>query len=726
MGDNQCPTASPGVMPQAPSRFLTRPVNILTTFKLLMPTVQSIAASQFLPAVLAFATLLWSALPSPAHGQATTAPAERKIEPFTASSIQGEAVELKVSDQPSLTVVAFLGNDCPLAKLYAPRLGELAAKYGARGVRVIGINSNRQDSPSQIEAAIKELQITFPIIKDVGRKLADAFEASRTPEIFLLDQSLIVRYHGRVDDQYQPGIARTEPKRRDLELAIEELLAGKSVSVPETNFFGCLIGREVEPTSNTSVTFTGEVYRVLRENCLECHREGDIGPFSLTDYEDARGWGDMIVEVINSGFMPPWHANPAHGEFANQRLMPEVDKQILRDWVAAGAPRGPDAELPAIPPATSAWRLPRDPDLVVEMSTQPFTIPATGTVDYQYFVVDPVLKEDCWVVGAEVIPGNRSVVHHSIVFVRPPDGEASPGMGWLAAYVPGQRPLPYPAGHGRRIPAGSKFVFQQHYTPNGREQTDVTKIGLIFAADSEIDHELFTLMAMNQEFEIPPHADSHPVAGKVPFLPPGATLLSFSPHMHYRGKSFRLVGQKGERSEVLLDVPRYDFNWQHNYELKSPRPLGDFERIEFEARFDNSAANPANPDPTQTVSWGDQTWEEMAVVFFDATMPRGGSTPRMGRGQPSATTPPEYSAAEQAAAKEFIDDFFRRFDPQGKGSIPRENLPQAIRRFVRLDQDNDGKITREELEPAAKERFQFQDERAARDKEGGPSSPPKN
>lgn len=224
---------------------------------------------------------------------------------------------------------------------------------------------------------------------------------------------------------------------------------------------------------------------------------------------------------------------------------------------------------------------------------------------------------------------------------------------------------------------------------------------------------------MNQEFEIPPYADSHPVAGKVPFFPPDATLLSFSPHMHYRGKSFRLVGRKGDQAEVLLDVPRYDFNWQHNYELRSPRKLGDFDRIEFEARFDNSAANPANPDPTQTVSWGDQTWEEMAVVFFDATQPRGGTAPGMGRGQPSLPANPEYSAAEQTAAQEFIDDFFRRFDPQGTGSITREELPQAIRRFVRIDQNNDGRITRDELEPLARERFQWQDERAARKKESG-------
>ncbi len=655
----------------------------------------------------------------PACGQIPPSVTGRKIGGFESSSVQGDAVQVQTAENVRLTVVAFLGNDCPLAKLYAPKLSDLAGRYADRGVRVIGINSNRQDTPKEIAENVAELGIRFPIVKDVGQQLLEKFEATRTPEIFLLDQTLTVRYHGRVDDQYQPGVARPEPTRRDLEVAIEELLEGQTVSVPETSFFGCLIGRDVEANSETTVTFTGDVYRVLRDHCLECHRQNEIGPFALTDYEEARGWGDMIVEVIDSGFMPPWHANPEHGEFANQRIMPEADKQILRDWVAAGAPRGPEAELPPMPPAAPGWRLPREPDLIVEMSNQPFTVPATGTVDYQYFVVDPGLQEDCWVVGAEVVPGNRSVVHHSIVFIRPPDGAAAPGMGWLAAYVPGQRPLPYPPGHGRRIPAGSKFVFQQHYTPNGREQTDVTKIGLILAPAEEIDHEIFTLMALNQEFEIPPHAANHPVSGKVPFLPRGAELLGFSPHMHYRGKSFRLVGHKDNQSEILLDVPRYDFNWQHNYELPQPRPLSDFDRIEFEARFDNSASNPANPDPSQLVSWGDQTWEEMAVVFFDATQPRTNKaeSSREGtseRATAEAEVAPEYSPAEQALATEFVQDFFRRFDPQQTGRIHRDQLPQAIRRFVRLDQNNDGYITPDELEPLARERFQWQDEQRSR------------
>jgi peroxiredoxin len=640
----------------------------------------------------------------------------RVIGGLSASSLDGTSIEIEKSKIQPITVVCFLGNDCPMAKLYVNRLNEIARRLAndrQQKVSFIGINSNPQDSLDSVRGFVKEFGVEFPFVKDDSQKLMQQFGATRTPEVFVLDESLRVRYHGRVDDQYAPGVKKSAATRNDLEIAIEELLAGKDVTVSETEFLGCLIGKAQRVSSDESPLTFRDAAVVLNRHCTECHRDNDIAPFALVNYEDLRGWADMIVEVVDSGRMPPWHANPEHGEFVNARLMPEEDKQVLRDWLAAGTPRGELNDLPAPPEPSTGWNLPRQPDLIVPMSTRPFIVPKTGTVDYQYYVADPGLKEGRWIVGAEIIPGNRNVVHHSIVFIRPPDGEDVAGLGWLAAYVPGQRPSPYPPGHGRWIPAGSKFVFQQHYTPNGVEQADTTQIGLIFAESHEIDHQIYTLMGINQEFEIPPHAKSHEVAGRIPYLSRQGRLLGISPHMHYRGSAFQLVGHSENGSEVLLDVPRYDFNWQHLYELKSPRPLSDFQRIDFTCTFDNSEANRANPDPTQLVTWGDQSWEEMAVVYMDVSEPLDRQPSPEEQTRRVAVRDPDahYSAREREMARAFVDDFFARFDPQGTGKIPLSSLPEAMRRFGGLDTNGDKMITRDEVEQQARLRFEWFEER---------------
>ena len=192
-------------------------------------------------------------------------------------------------------------------------------------------------------------------------------------------------------------------------------------------------------------------------------------------------------------------------------------------------------------------------------------VPADGTVEYQYFVVDPGFKEDKWITAAEILPGERSVLHHSIVFVRPPDGAEFRGIGWLAAYVPGQGAPTYNPKFGRKVPAGSKLVYQQHYTPTGKEKSDTTTIGLIFGDEEQIENEVSTLIAVDQEFVIPPGAANHKVNAQFPWIPSQGNLLGFSPHMHYRGKSFQLTANMNGQEEILLNVPEYDFNWQHIY-----------------------------------------------------------------------------------------------------------------------------------------------------------------
>ncbi len=307
------------------------------------------------------------------------------------------------------------------------------------------------------------------------------------------------------------------------------------------------------------------------------------------------------------------------------------------------------------------------------MREKPYRVPAEGTVEYQYFVTDPGFSEDRWVKAAQIIPGNRSVVHHAIAFIRPPDGGEFRGVGWLTAYVPGQRIIPLPPGHARKVPAGSKIVFQMHYTTNGSEQEDITKIGLIFARPEEVTDEVITLIGIDQDFEIPPHAANHVVAGEVRWKPASGRLLSFAPHMHVRGKSFELDVIQGGSSSTILHVPRYDFNWQHSYVLKNPLPLEEIEKIRFRATFDNSSSNPFNPDPAQWVNWGDQTWEEMAVVFLEV------SEPLAERGDSNKSEADSRSAEVEKKINDYVADFFQELDRNGDEVVLRSEAPIAIR-----------------------------------------------
>ena len=646
--------------------------------------------------------------------------AHAQLDGFDLVSTSGEKLSIRAAEQPELTVLYFTGIECPLAKLYAPRVKALAKEY-SDSTRFFGINSNQQDSNEEFKEFVAAHQFAFPCGKDFNNVVADQFNVKRTPEVIVLDKGFKIRYRGRIDDQYSPGVARSAVKRQDLKLAIQELLAGKAVSQPRTAPEGCLLGRVKKPVEEPTVTFANQVSRIFQKNCVECHRTGEVAPFVLDDYEEAVGWGDMIVETIDNGRMPPWHADPDHGSFSNQRGLSDSDKELVRQWVRDGAPLGDAADLPKKQTFTAGWNLPRAPDLVIEMRKKPFDIPADGTVDYQYFVVDPKFKEDKWVSAAEVVPGNRSVVHHSIVFIRPRDGTDLPGIGWLGAYVPGQTNLEFEPTRARFVPAGSKLVFQQHYTPNGTPQQDITKVGLIFADADQVTHELQTNMAIDNQFEIKPNDPAFKVTTRLRSFPRDGKLLSISPHMHFRGKSFTatMVKRKnvdGEKSkfQTLLHVPQYDFNWQHIYQLNEPVSLSDVRTITAEIVFDNSAANPFNPDPNKYVTWGDQTWEEMAIGFFDISVPR--KPPAKGPEKKILDDSNELSEAEskklQAKIDHVVNDFFERFDSDDDGTIMRSELPLAMRTgrgYSRFNTDGKRGLTRDEVAAEARRRLEKRD-----------------
>lgn len=609
---------------------------------------------------------------------------------FSLKDYRGKEHKLSDYADQKAVVIIFLGTECPLAKLYAPRLVEQSQKYTDQGVAFLGINANRQDSITEVAAHARIHELKFPVLKDVGNQVADAMGAVRTPEVFVLDSDQKIRYHGRIDDQYGVGYIRENVTREDLAIALDELLAGKPVSKPSTEAVGCFIGRVREVKTDGNVTWSNQISRLFQKRCVECHREGDIAPFSLTNYEEVAGWGETIAEVIEDNRMPPWHANPQHGEFANDRHLSEEEKQLVYQWVADGTPEGDPQDLPQPRTYPEGWQLPQQPDLVINMREEPYQVPAEGTVRYQYFKVDPGFKEDKWIKMAEVQPGNRAVVHHILVIVRPPQGVSRGGLErseWLAGYVPGLRAKEYPAGHAKLIPAGSELVFQVHYTPNGSPQEDLSRVGLIFAKPDEVQKAIVTTKAVNHRFRIPPNEDNHRVEATSGSLPVDVDLLGLMPHMHLRGKSFRYeaVYPDGKR-EILLDVPAYDFNWQTGYLLKEPKTFPAGTRVHCVAHFDNSQFNLANPDPSKTVTWGDQTWNEMMIGYFDIAVPVELIRPN-----------------EDNSAKVRANAILKRYDKNGNGQIERSEPPkQLLGVFDQMDFNKDKILTEEEILKATK------------------------
>jgi peroxiredoxin len=515
-------------------------------------------------------------------------------------------------------VVVFVDTECPIANLYVPTLIELHKQYADKGVQFLAINSSQQDSFTSVSAHTQEREIPFPVLKDFEQQAADAFDAKRTPEAFLLDKDRVIRYRGRIDDQYGVGFRREKPARQELKEAIDQLLAGEPIAATKTEAAGCPIERAAKPRVDSEVTYAKHVAPIVQNRCQACHRPGEIGPFSLTNYDDVKKRTRRIREAVLEERMPPWHADPRFGKFANDRRLPVKERDMLLAWIDNGAPLGNEQDLP--PPRTfvEGWSIGR-PDKVITMAEE-FKVPAAGVLDYQRFTVDPGFEEDTWVQAAECRPGNRAVVHHILVYVLPPgkrnpyaaDGTATTLSGW----APGDMPAMYSPGTARRIPAGSKLMFEVHYTPNGVEQTDRSSVGVIFAKERP-DRIAETNILANLTFRIPAGAASH--RGEMTFtFPKDGEVLSFMPHMHLRGSSAKYVARYPDgKSETLLYVPDYDFNWQSVYRFAEPLKVPKGTKLTWIGHWDNSADNPRNPDPTKHVGWGLQTWDEMQNGWMD-------------------------------------------------------------------------------------------------------------
>lgn len=402
-------------------------------------------------------------------------------------------------------------------------------------------------------------------------------------------------------------------------------------------------------TSKTSPTFYKDVLPVLQKNCQACHRPGEAAPMSLLTYESARPWAKSIKAAVAARKMPPWHADPAHGKFQNDARLSPAEITTIQQWVDSGAPAGDPKTGPKPLAFSDGWSMGK-PDAIIEMPVA-FTVPSEGTIDYQYVRIPTGFTEDRWVQIAEARPDDRAHVHHIIAFIREPgsaymqdlpvgnpmtareiyeaakkngqSGRRQGGNGFgdmVAGFAPGTPPMTLKSGQAKLIKAGSDIVLQMHYTANGKPGTDKSRVGLIFAKEPP-QERVISMASGTEKFAIPPQDANYRVDATFT-LQADARLISLLPHMHLRGKSFvyKAVYPTGE-SEILLNVPKYDFNWQLWYVLADQKILPAGTRIDCTAHYDNSPNNPANPDPTKTIKFGEQSWDEMMFGFFDVAIP---------------------------------------------------------------------------------------------------------
>ena len=565
----------------------------------------------------------------PAHPRPAELGVGRQVPDVRVTDLAGRAHRLSDWRGEAGLVVAVTSATCPLSKRYLPSLAALEPELRAQGIGLVLVNPFASEDPAEIRAQLAAHSFTAPYVHEVDRALTGALGARSTTEVFLLDATRTLVYRGALDDQYDLVRNLPAPRQPHLRRAVAALLRGEPPEMAATAAPGCDL--EATPaaaaTSPVAVTYHRDVARILQQHCVSCHQPGGVAPFALDSLAAVRDRTRVVRRVLEERTMPPWFAAPpppgTPAPWAHDRSLPERDRADLLAWLgSADRPEGDPKDAPLTRRAPTGWTIGK-PDLVVPLS-RAYAIPAGGVMPYQFDIVTTTLTEDRWVSAYEILPSARDVVHHVLVNVHAPGGPVRDheegATGYWAVYVPGNGAHIYPEGFARRLPAGSRVSFQIHYTPSGRPVQERLQLGLVFAKVPP-RYEVRTLPIPDRDLRIPPGA-AHHVETASRRLPYDLPLLSLMAHLHVRGKAFRfeLLPPDGA-PEVLLDLPQYDFNWQLRYDLRQPRLLPRGSTVRVTAVFDNSAGNPANPDPTRTVRWGPQTSDEMLIGYLEYFVP---------------------------------------------------------------------------------------------------------
>lgn len=548
--------------------------------------------------------------------------------------VAGTIHELGGIDGLEGTVFVFVSSECPISRKYIPELNRLSQSAAEKRLAFFAVLSDASISRADAARFIDEFSVGFPVLFDTSGDLAERFQPSHVPEAFLIDGRGKVVYQGRIDDLYSDvDKRRIAASQRDLLAAITAVGDGKQVPVAKTKSIGCKF-ESFPGADDTEITYARQIAPILQANCAECHRPGEVAPFSLLTHEDAAKRSEWIRDITASKLMPPWKAEEGHGHFVGSRRLSDRQIQQLAAWHKAGAPKGREADLPPAPEFAAGWRM-GEPDLVLK-APNAYPVPADGPDVFQHFWVPIDIDEDKVVVGWEFRPGNPAVVHHAVIFLdafqgsRKRDAE-TPEPGWTSSgsvdgsisgffgvWTPGFTPRKFPNGAGIQIKKGSDMVFQLHLNPSGKKETDQSRIGLYFA-DKPVETKLSSdpVVLGSIAIDVPPGEKRYRVSSTVE-LAADMKIFSTFPHMHLIAKEMKVTATKPDgETESLIWINDWNFYWQDSYVYREPLELPAGTKIELNAYYDNSADNPFNTsDPAKPVRFGNNSSDEMCFLIL--------------------------------------------------------------------------------------------------------------
>ena len=551
-----------------------------------------------------------------------------RIGDFTLLDHQGKSHQLSWYGDQKAIVLFIQGNDSAVVQNSVPALREIREGFQDQGVAFFMLNPQLQDNRTSIAQEAEKFGYDFPILVDETQLVAESLHATRLAEALVVDpKTMTVVFQGPIDDRTGSQMA----KNHYLEDALSAFLSGEAIAGNTPAAPGDEISfASRDQHQKNDVSYTKDIVPILKDNCVSCHHDGAIGPWSMSSHAMVRGWSEMMREVVMTRRMPPGQIDTHVSKpIADVAGLTRIERQKLVHWIDAGAPMDGDTD----PLAALTFDDPKfslgEPDMVFKVAAQ--GIPATGIVDYRYVPVQLNLDHDIWVRAIEFVPGDREVLHHVIAYVSSPADKTVRGRQTGSArgesvggFAPGRQPDAFRDNSGRLIKKGSNLLLQMHYTTSGKETVDATEVG-IFIHEKPPAYVMAGGVAGERRFFVPAHAKEYKLEGEQ-LIERDAYLYSMTPHMHFRGKYMNYTAEYPDgTSEILLSVPKYDFNWQFSYQLEEPLFLPAGTRLVAKGAMDNSERNRSNPDPSKPVHFGLQTKHEMFFGF--TTLRYVGDTP---------------------------------------------------------------------------------------------------